>query len=276
MINVSVIIPTYNRQEFTDRAIESVCNQSYRDYEIVVVDDGSTVPFINNWGNKISLIRLGENRGVSFARNRGVDASRGQWISFLDSDDIWKKDKLKIQMKWLYKNSTYKICQTQEEWIRNNKFINIPNHLKKVKDNIFKESAKRCVVTASSVIIKREIFNEIGYFDESLIACEDYDLWLRISAKYRVGLVDTVLMTRFGGHEDQLSTTTPVMDQYRITSLVNLLYSNRLDNEQFETIKKVLLKKCEIVYKGYEKRNKLEESNRYKAIYNKVLDVNYK
>lgn len=217
-MNISVVIPTFNRQDFIKRAVESVLNQSFQPLEIIVVDDGST----DNTKEVLKDLNITyiyqKNSGVSSARNRGIEIAKAQWVCFLDSDDIWEEKKLEKQVEFHKKNS-FLISQTEEKWIRNNKLINKPKHYKKHSGDIFQHSLQLCSITPSSVIIHKDIFKDIGVFDEELQVCEDYDLWLRITQKYPVGLIPEELVQKIAGHNNQLSFTTPTMDLYRLRAL---------------------------------------------------------
>lgn len=273
MIKVSVVIPSFNRPEKTIVAINSVLNQSYTNFELIVIDDGSQDKLI---GEKIfkenknnidcKLHRNEVNAGVSYSRNRGVEYSTGEWIAFLDSDDEWLPRKLEYQVKWIEKNSNYSICQTREIWVRNNVRVNPPKGYEKVADDIFDISLKRCMITPSSVMIKRDLYNKYHGFNESLPACEDYDLWLKICSKEKIGLIDKQLLIRYGGHEDQLSSTVKVLDKYRVRAMLDLLCIGDLSEMQRMHVYSVLSKKAEILSNGFKKRGKNKEYERYKRL----------
>ena len=271
---VSVVIPTYNRKEFCARAVRSVRDQTYTRWELIVVDDGSVdgtdaeTLFSGNTGNT-RYLRNDMNYGVSQARNRGVSSAQGEWIAFLDSDDVWQKKKLEKQVAWINVHPEHKIVQTREIWIRNGVRVNPPKTHEKIADYIFRESLERCMITPSSVMIRRDFFERMGGFNESLPACEDYDLWLRITLNHPVGLVDDYLLTRFSGHEDQLSSTVEVLDKYRIRALLHVLYHEAPDKDQRRLLIKTLIKKAEIIAAGLKKRERTNEYERYKNIADK-------
>ncbi|MBD3316213.1 MAG: glycosyltransferase [Chitinivibrionales bacterium] len=272
MPNVSVIIPTYNRASVIKRAIESVLAQDYRDYELIVVDDGSSdsggrvIAGLLGGNPNCQFIRLNTNHGVSYARNTGVKHSRGTWIAFLDSDDQWFSSKLRKQILWLDANPAYRIAQTEEQWIRKGEKVNPPaTHIKRAGD-IFAVSLQRCMITPSSVILQRTLFDEFKGFNESLPACEDYDLWLKITARYPVGLIPEKLMIRYGGHEDQLSASVMGLDRFRIRALLDLLKGNHLDARKKRLVVDTLVKRCSIVAQGYRKRDNIELYERYRKI----------
>lgn len=279
MIKVSVIIPSFNRPEKTVTAVNSVLNQSYSDFELIVIDDGSdeklkeNILFVNNTNNiNCKLFRNEVNAGVSYSRNRGVEHSNGEWIAFLDSDDEWLPKKLEKQMKWIEKHPHYRICQTKEIWVRDGVRVNPPKGYEKVPDDIFDISLKRCMITPSSVIIKKDLFDEHQGFNESLPACEDYDLWLKITAKEKIGLVNEQLLIRYGGHDDQLSSTVKVLDKYRVRAMLDLLCIGGLTEVQRRHVYSVLAKKAGILSNGFRKRGKLKEYERYKKLSEKYSE----
>ncbi len=257
---VSVIIPVYNRLNFLKEAVESVLRQTYKNYELIIVDDGSTddTPLIKEIFPPIKYIRHPENKGVAAARNTGIKNSHGELLAFLDSDDLWLPEKLEKQVEFMNQNPDLLISQTEEIWIRNGKRVNPRKKHKKEGGNIFFRSLELCLISPSAVILKRELLKEVGLFDEDLKAAEDYDLWLRITWKYPVGLLPQPLVIKRGGHPDQLSRTTPVIDRYRIIALKKLLLSVPLSNAQRSAVLKELQRKCWIVYNGALKKNNSE------------------
>jgi len=254
----SVIIPTYNRRDAVRRAVGSVLSQTMKDYEIIVIDDGSTdgtEESLGEFGGSIRCISQ-EHAGVSAARNRGISASHGEHLVFLDSDDLWLPDKLFEQQRYILGNPRTRIHQTDEIWIRNGRRVNPKNRHRKREGFIFKESLELCLISPSAVAMERGLFDEYGLFDENLPACEDYDLWLRITAREFVGLLERHLVIRHGGHADQLSSRYWGMDRYRVFAIIKLLASGSLrpDENLIECAKTVLLEKCIILKEGAEKR----------------------
>jgi glycosyltransferase involved in cell wall biosynthesis len=268
---VSVIIPTHNRARLLPRALASVIAQTLRNYECIVVDDASDdgteqLDIVSAASQQVRYVRLPLHSGVSKARNTGVACSTGEWLAFLDSDDEWHPAKLEKQMAWLESRPGYRICQTKEIWIRHGRRVNPPATHEKKEEYIFEQSLKRCMVTPSSVVVDRALFLESGGFNESLPACEDYDLWLKITCVQPVGLVDDFLLTRYGGHPDQLSATVMGLDRFRIRSIIDLLHSNRLSPVQETLARAELVTKAVIVANGFKKRGKTEEYERYMRI----------
>ena len=256
---VSVIIPTFNRGYCLEESIRSVLQQSFADFELIVVDDGST----DNTSELVArfpavkLIRLEKNRGGSFARNRGMVEAQGDCIAFLDSDDLWEKDKLASQVKWIERG--FHAVYTDEIWIRNRVRVNPMNKHRKYSGDIFRYCLPLCIVSPSSVLLRAEVLREVGGFDESMPVCEDYDLWLKITAKFPVLYLNEKLTIKYGGHSNQLSRKYWGMDRFRIKALENIIKNNSLNKKYAILAKQTLQKKAEIYLKGLKKRNKYKE-----------------
>lgn len=267
---VSVIIPTYNRAWIVSEAIDSVLYQDYPNVELIVVDDGSTddtQAILNKYNERIKVIYQ-NNSGVSAARNAGISKSSGEYIALLDSDDLWEEKKLSSQVRFFSENPEAMICQTEEIWIRNGKRVNPKLKHKKPSGMIFEQSLHLCLVSPSAVMIKRKLLDEVGLFDEELLSCEDYDLWLRISIEHPIYLSPEPYVIKKGGHDDQLSAV-PGLDKFRIISLQKLLLDNRLSSEKREKTIDVLKTKCEIYANGCIKRGRFQEADYYREILTK-------
>jgi glycosyltransferase involved in cell wall biosynthesis len=261
---VSVIIPTYNRADLVRQALASVKAQTYRDFEIVVVDDGGTDGTFEALaaGREIRVLRHPSRRGVSAARNTGIAAARGEWLAFLDSDDLWLPDKLARQILLLEGQPELLICQTEETWVRRGVRVNKPLSHRKVAGRIFLPSLKRCMISPSAVILNRRLLADHGGFDETLPAAEDYDLWLRLTWRYEVGLVDEPLVIKRGGHPDQLSAQWG-LDRFRIRALVKLLAEPDLPDPYARAARRMLAVKCAIYAQGCDKRGRQTEAAWY-------------
>ncbi len=266
-MKISVIIPTYNRERTIERAMLSVFRQTYPAFEIIVIDDFSddaTGEILLEYKDKIKIITNESNRGVSYSRNQGIAAAEGDWIAFLDSDDRWDKHKLETQKLYHETNPNLSISQCDEIWIRNGVRVNpMAKHAKK-GGWIFESCIPRCIVSPSAVIIHRDIFKTIGTFDPHLMACEDYDLWLRIAPHFEIGFLDKKLVTRYGGHADQLSRKFWGMDRFRITAMEKHIDSN-LDEHWKKVLLEELVFKCGIIAEGARKRDNPELADRYLA-----------
>ena len=263
-MNISVIIPTYNRADFIVKTIQTVLNQTVKPYEIIVVDDGSTDDtedilrafcYINP--NKIKYIKQ-INCGVSSARNLGIKESSSEWLCFLDSDDLWEDTKLEEQINFHKENQNILFSHTQELWLFNNKIIKQKKHQQKQSGFCFKENIANTLIGASTVMVHKSILEDVGLFDEELKVCEDYDLWLRILYKYEVGIIQKQLIKKIAGHKEQLSFTTPLMDTYRIKSL-----QKHINSKYAQDIKDIIIKKCEILIKGAIKHQNKKIENYY-------------
>jgi len=264
---VSVIIPTYNRGWVIKEAIDSVLAQDYTEFELIVVDDGSTdhtSDVLDSYRNDIKVLSQ-KNKGVSAARNRGIAEASGKFIAFLDSDDLWLSQKLSVQIEFFNQTPDALICQTEEVWIRNGLRVNPRKRHKKPSGMIFKPSLELCLVSPSAVMIQRNLLDRVGEFDENLPACEDYDLWLRISCRFPVHLIDAPLIIKRGGHDDQLSSRAG-LDKFRIKAIEKIIKSGLLSNDQHRAAVNTLKKKCAIYSAGCRKRGREEEAKYYKKL----------
>ena len=263
-MKISVIIPTFNRLDLLKRAIDSVLNQSIKPYDIIVVDDGSTdgtSEMIQHKYKSINLIQQ-KNSGVSAARNNGIKNAQGDWIALLDSDDEWKKNKLEEQVNNLTDNPKYEFCHTNEIWIRNGIRVNQKKRHKKYGGFIFDKCLDICRISPSSVLFNKNILNHVGWFDEKLPVCEDYDLWLRITADYEILFIDKPLIVKYGGHNDQLSQSVEAIERFRIKALQSLLENSDLSkNNRIHAIE-MIIKKLNIYLKGLVKRKKHDEAKK--------------
>jgi glycosyltransferase involved in cell wall biosynthesis len=263
---ISVIIPTYNRAQFLGEAIRCVLDQEYfvqngpSSFELLVIDDGSTdatPEIVRSFGDNLKYA-FQQHRGVSAARNHGLELARGDYIAFLDSDDLWKKEKTGVQMSFMKAFPEAMVCCTEETWIRRGKFANPKKKHQKYSGWIFDKVLPLCLLSLSSALFRRELFEEIGKFDEELPACEDYDLSIRIAAKYPIHLLPRPLIVKRGGHADQLSRKYWGMDRFRVKALEKALQLG-LTSQQEQLVRQELVRKYRVLAGGYEKRNKLAE-----------------
>jgi glycosyltransferase involved in cell wall biosynthesis len=262
---VSVVIPTYNRAHLVFAAINSVIAQRAANFELIVVDDGSTD---DTWreldrtatavqaehANRLSMqIVRTENRGVAAARNTGVAIAAAPLVAFLDSDDLWGPDKLARQIEYMRANPQCMISQTDEYWLSNGGRVNPGLRHRKAAGDIFIDSLRTCLVTPSTVIMQTRMFREIGGFDEDFLAAEDYDLWLRILARHEIGFLAEYHATRRSGHRGQLSML-PAIDRFRILALLKLLATDDLNSVQRRAVCEALAEKCDIYAQGLVRR----------------------
>ncbi len=274
---ISVIIPTYNRADIVRRAILSVLAQQGAEFELIIVDDGSTdetaqlvAQFVEPRTTRHELpdpqrgsslegrsaihYFYQSNQGVSSARNLGIKNSRGDYIAFLDSDDEWMPGMLEAQIHFFQENPDYKICQTDEIWIRKGVRVNKMKKHEKKGGWIFEHCLPLCAISPSSVMMHRSLLDKVGFFNESYPACEDYEMWLRIASRYPVGLIHEPYLKKYGGHEDQLSHKYEAMDRFRVKALAETIASGILNLEQTKAAQTMLDEKLKILEAGAKKR----------------------
>jgi len=263
---VSIVITTYNRRAFLKEAVLSVLDQDYQDKEIIIIDDGSSDGSFEEVRKFPLRYVWKQNGGISSARNMGIGVSNGEFIAFLDVDDLWKKGKLTKQVQTMIENQI-DISYTDEIWIRNGERLNQRGRHRKYSGMIFERCLPLCIISPSSVVIKRNVFDEVGLFDEDLPVCEDYDMWLRITSRYPVLFIDKLFIIKRGGHQDQLSRAYEAIDRFRIQSLTKIIQSNTLSTKMRTAALNELKKKCRIYAMGAKKRGRFQESNAYIQLY---------
>ena len=222
-MEITVVIPTYNRYTLLKRAITSLYNQTYLPKEIIVVDDGSkddTSKIQNDFSDIIYIYQ--ENRGVSAARNRGIENANCEWIAFLDSDDEFHPEKLQKQVAFHQANSDILMSYTAERWIRDDKEVKVPKKYQKIGKDIFAENVEYCNIAPSTVMLHKKVIQSVGMFDETLWACEDYELWLWILIHFEAGLINEKLIIKHAGHENQLGFSKG-LETLRINALEKLI-----------------------------------------------------
>lgn len=259
-IPVAVIIPTFNRLETLPRALDSVLDQTLTPQEICLVDDGSsdgTEAFIQKHYPQLQYCYQ-QNRGVSSARNLGVQKTSAPWLAFLDSDDEWLPFKLEKQYEVIQNDPQARLIHSDEIWIRNGRRVNPMSKHRKQGGDVFMQSLSMCAISPSAVVLQRALFDEAGGFDENLPACEDYDLWLRVCSRHPVSYVETALLKKYGGHEDQLSRQHWGMDRFRVQALKKLLVAAELDVEKRSAALAMLQQKCGVLIAGAKKRGNEE------------------
>jgi len=264
---ISVVIPTYNRRVLVVDAVKSVLAQEGCEFEVIVVDDGST----DGTGDVLASLRgvrflLQPRQGVAAARNAGARVARGEWLAFLDSDDLWRPGKLAAQTRLHADRPEIPISQTEEIWIRHGVRVNPCTYHRKPAGDIFLPSLARCLVSPSAVMLRRELLESVGGFDESLKVCEDYDLWLRLASRVRFGLVSEPLVIKRGGHADQLSRSVWGLDRFRIAALLKLLSTGAVSGERRRAVVETLQAKCAIVANGARRRGRDSEAERYQHL----------
>ncbi|MGA1846382.1 glycosyltransferase family 2 protein [Deferribacter abyssi] len=261
---VSVIIPVYNRITVLKDAIESVLCQTFKNVEIIIVDDGSSVDIaiaIKPYRNLVKYVRFENNKGVSAARNVGIRLAKGEYIAFLDSDDIWLPFKLERQISFMKQNN-FNVCHTDEFWYKNGVFINQGKKHKKFGGKILTKILDHCRISPSSFIAKKEVFNKAGIFNESLPIAEDYDLWLRVALFYQIGFLNLKTIIKRFFLNDHLSHCVKNIEYYRLLALLKFYskYKTHFNHEEKLKIIQTINKKENIVASGLSKK-RLKEKN---------------
>lgn len=268
---VTVIVPTYNRADSLTRALYSVVNQTVRPFQIIVVDDGSTdhtAALIKEQFHDVVYIYQ-HNSGVSAARNTGIRHAfnhRQQdslWIALLDSDDEWLPNKLERQLTAWQQQPQHRLIHNDEIWIRNGSRVNQMKKHRKFGGHIFQHCLPLCVISPSAVLLHSSLLEESGLFNESLPACEDYDLWLRICHREAVLYIDDRLIIKYGGHEDQLSRKHWGMDRFRVNALCYCIDNEDLSKADLHAATQMLLQKLDILIQGAEKRGNTIAAHKY-------------
>jgi glycosyltransferase involved in cell wall biosynthesis len=251
-MRISVVIPSYNRRHSLEAALRSVFEQTSAVDEVILVDDGSTddsAAMTAQLFPSVNVIRQ-SNLGVSAARNRGIRAARHDWIALLDSDDLWLAHKIETIREAALQNPGHVLYHSDEIWVRRGRRVNPMQKHRKSGGWIFKQCLPLCAISPSASVLRKSTLLALGLFDESLPACEDYDLWLRLCHRFPVCFIEQALITKYGGHEDQLSRKYPAMDRYRVQALHRLLETESLSTEYFEAARATLRGKLEILRKG--------------------------
>lgn len=232
MVKFSVIIPAYNCADYISEAIDSVLAQTYTDYEIIVVDDGSTdstTEILNNYSGQIKIHKQ-SNAGVSVARNAGAQLADGEYLAFLDSDDIWLENKLQKQSEKI--SSGFEICYSNK--YNFGEIGDLPQIQTDVfhmpEGFIYEHLLLGNVVTTSSVVMNKKTFESLGGFDTNLTHCEDWDLWLKAAEKFHFG-VDLEPLLKYRVLGGSLSRRHQAMISAR-----NIVVANALNSEHSRSL----------------------------------------
>ncbi len=207
MPEVSVVIATYNRGALLDRALDSVLGQTYADYEVIVADDGSTdgtPERMSKRGPRVRVLEL-EHRGrPSFARNRAMEKASGEFLAFLDSDDVWEPRKLERQVDMMRRQPELVFCYTDTRFVdAGGRFLYLQSRRERPgSGDALNALFERNFVALSTALARTDAVRSAGGFEESLRMAEDWCLWMRLAAKGRVGFVNEVLCTNTIGHQE--------------------------------------------------------------------------
>ena len=277
---IDIVIPTFNRSHTLNRALTSIKKQSFQDFQLWVVDDGSTddtSTLLKKWQKhfykgQMQILQNKNNQGVSAARNQGIAAGKAPWLAFLDSDDEWLPHKLQKQMEWSKCYPQHLLIHTEEIWIRNGQRVNQKKKHTKKGGRIFNYNLDMCRISPSSAIIQRAFLKSVGLFREDFPVCEDYELWLRVCSQTDTGFIKTPLIIKYGGHEGQLSHKYKAMDEWRVRALSTHLNSPFITQPEQEKLIEVLIHKCQILLNGYQKHGNFRNETEIKTIYQKALN----
>ncbi|ODS34733.1 MAG: glycosyltransferase family 2 [Candidatus Scalindua rubra] len=282
MPTVSVIIHTYNNEKFIVETVESVLKQTYNDYEIIVVDDGSedgTRDALLPYMHKIRY-HYKENGGIASAKNAGISLSKAEFIAFLDHDDLWIPNKLKIQMEYFNKSPQVGLVYAKYTSFRNNKKLRTKPE-KGYSGWIFAKLISKSFIQTSTVMVKRDCLNVVGPFDESFALADEYDMFLRIAKRFQCGFIDKGL-TKYRIHDTNASKNDLLFDKenLRVFKKVYNVYTG-LDEKEKKILKKRIARYNIKVARGLYNQGQLEESMKYQKeafeylpFYNKVF-MNY-
>ncbi|MCB0391222.1 MAG: glycosyltransferase [Bdellovibrionales bacterium] len=276
---VSIVLPTYNRKSTLARAIKSILQQTHSSWELLIIDDGSTdnsMELLDSIeDSRVHWLTLPSNKGVSTARNKGIEQSKYDWIALIDSDDEWLPNKLEEQINFIERHPSYQFVHCDEIWIRRGQRVNPHKKHAKHGGRIYEHCLPLCCVSPSASLIHKKLFLEEGFFKEDYPVCEDYDLWLRFFSKYEAGYLNKLLLKKYGGHSDQLSNKYFAMDYWRVKAL----HENLELNKEFLTLSEYnltvieILKKTKILLKGFEKHQNFSNYKEIKYLYNFYLQL---
>lgn len=232
---VTVVIPVYDRADLVAEAVRSVAAQTHRDFELVLVDDGSTDRSAEAaaaaWEAEgrargaaaavfpqLRIRRIAHDGHPGAVRNRGAEWARGRYLAFLDADDLWRPQKLQRQLP-LHREMGAAISHTREQWLRNGTEVSQKRMRHARTGWIFAYALVKCIIGPSTVVMSRELFEEVGGFREDLEIAEDYELWVRVTARHPVSYLDEPLTVKRGGHADQLSRKYDYIEPFRMAAL---------------------------------------------------------
>lgn len=221
MPEVSAVIPAYNAARYLGEAIDSALAQTFRDLEIIVIDDGSTddtARVVARYGGSVRSISQ-PNRGVSSARNRGIEESRGRYVAFLDADDVWMPAKLQRQLEALRENPQTRACYSAHLWV-DDRLAPLRENRGPRRGTALEDLLRtgNVVGSPSSVIVERSIFSEVGGFSDAFSLCADWEMWVRIAARTEFAYINEPLV-QYRVHADSMSRNVPLLEDESIRTL---------------------------------------------------------
>jgi glycosyltransferase involved in cell wall biosynthesis len=293
MVGASVVVPTCNKREQVAQALQSALAQTYRNFEIAIVDDGSTDgtpahvfrtfgaepkaidivshlnpaalrPFFHHFVHDGVTFKYHyhTNRGLAAARNRGIRHARGSYVAFLEAEDRWDPTHLETQLAFLEANQGARISRVGEHPGRTCPRGRRPGRAERASGWLFASALENCPASISCAVIHRSCFTECGAFDENLPACEDYDLWLRLSARFPIYYVDGPEVV----HRSPRAEISPhawTWDRFRVYALEKSFQSGHLDPEQRFLVSQEIVRRCERLVDGFRRQKSEERANFY-------------
>jgi glycosyltransferase involved in cell wall biosynthesis len=217
----SIVISLYNKADYIENTLKSVLNQTFADYEIIIINDGSTddsVTKVRAFNDSRIQLYNQENQGASAARNLGIEKAKYEYVAFLDADDLWKSNHLEILNALIQKFPNAGIFASRYELVFNNgkndipKFKGISADYEGLIPDYFKTSLPYPIATSSSIVIPKSVFEKTGYFKPTISSGQDVDMWIRIASKYPVAISNKVTASYLHYIEDSLSKT-PILDK---------------------------------------------------------------
>lgn len=232
MPKVSVIVPAYNGQSTILETINSVLQQSFTDFELIVINDGSTdgtLELLSNIKDARLKVYSYKNGGLPAARNRGIVRATGEFLSFIDADDLWTPDKLELQLQALQQNPQAGVAYSWTICMGNNGNLFHPGVSESFQGNVYPDLlVGNFIGSGSNVLLRREAIESVGYFDESLKSCEDWDYWLRLAPKWEFAVVPKPQII-YRLSSGAMSSKLDVMEKYQTLVLERAFASAPLE-----------------------------------------------
>lgn len=251
----TVIIPLYNKENYVENALKSIINQTFSDYEVLIINDGSTdksiekiTPFLSE---KIKLINHSENRGLSAARNTGIQKATSRYVTFLDADDLWKSNFLELIASLINNFPDARIFATNYEEIYGTKTLiphNGTQHLAPNESTLidfFKYNLQQGIYNHGSVCLAKEVYDKVGFYDETIDFSEDIDFNIRANSEFKLAFCNTIAMSYCMQSENQLTTSAishkrlPNYNKYEVLAKTNSSLKKYLDFERYVLAKHV-------------------------------------
>lgn len=270
--DVAAVLPVRDRAALLAEAMQSILAGKTRPRELIVVvnskgpareaDLGAARAAADQAGDVIVRILTEERPGPAAARNRGWRAAAASWISFLDSDDLWAPEKLAAQLRFLARRPHLDACHTGERWLKHGRELSQPRRLAPRSGAFLYDAFETCLISCSSILLRRSLLETLGGFDETFPVCEDFELWLRLLARTPVGLVPEPLTIKRSGDWAQLSQSRHSMDAWRIRAILKFAAATPLDGRALAAARNSVERKLRILQQGADKRRTTEPVER--------------